>query len=142
MFCFTVEFLNVPKDTDSFPYDRHMSVASGNQLMLNCTAIANTVDGTIAPDITWMKDGALIINSSNVLMNITTISDTVAQNVLTILNFTAADSGVYVCIASVNNVNMTSDPIELTSGECCVCVYTCTLIVSSSCPLVTQVTIC
>ena len=115
----------MPKDTDSFPYDRHMSVAGGNLLELNCTANANTVSGTIAPDISWMKDGAPITNSSNVLI-ITTISDTVAQNVLTIMNFTAADSGVYVCIASVNNVHMTSDPIELTSGECCVCVYTCT----------------
>lgn len=115
-----------------------MSVASSNPLMLNCTAIANTVNGNIAPNIMWMKDGALITNSSNMLI-ITTISDTVAQNVLTVLNFTAADSGVYVCLASVNNVNITSDPIELTSGECCV--YTCILIVSSTCPLVTQVTI-
>ena len=99
-----------------------MSVASSDTSVLNCTAIANTVNGTIAPNISWMKDGTLITNSSNVLI-ITTISDTVAQNMLTILNFTAADSGVYDCIASVNNVNITSDPIELTSGECCVCVY-------------------
>ena len=113
---FTVELLIAPEDTDSFPLDRHSSVDEDDLVELNCTARANNMNSSIAPSISWYKDGQLIMGTESVTIATSNPLTSETESSLVIDPFTAEDSGVYHCIASVYNTSISSDPLELTSG--------------------------
>lgn len=113
----TVQLLIAPEDTDSFPLDRHSSVAEDDLVELNCTARAIIANDSIAPSISWYKDGQLVMEMDE---NVTVVTlnplTSVTESTLTIDPFTVDDSGVYHCVAMVYNTSVSSDPLELTTG--------------------------
>ena len=122
-----LRFLAQPEDMDSFPEDRRIGVDTGENVQLNCTAAAGSVNSI--PNIVWLKDGVSIVEtllssgsgSNGSAESIVSISSSVldsvtAMSLLMIEDFTIGDGGVYRCRAENNMSAILSEPLKLDTG--------------------------
>ena len=95
----------------------------GAMFVQHATSVVLTCEGRAAPtpDITWMRDGAVLTNTSNINIVTNTISDNQRNTVstLTVSTFTVVEEGNYTC--SANNIvgSVVTSGLVL-SKYCCV----------------------
>ena len=92
-------------------------------LVQHFTSVALTCEGRAAPtpDITWIRDGVVLTNTSNIniVTNIITDNQRNRLSTLTVSVFTITEEGNYTC--SVSNTVESVVTSGLVLGKCCCC---------------------
>ena len=91
--------------------DNRTGIVLGSQVSMNCAA--ETSNNALPVQISWTRDGKIIIDDSTHHINTTDLNSS-----LQITNFTLQDVGVYQCIFNTLTTELTMTiPFRLQTGE-------------------------